>query len=362
MRECFRTEYFEIDRLEKLVIMSDREKGLAKAVSEVLPNAKYSHCCQYIAANIQSRFGINCRKLFWSTAYARTKAEFDTAIDTILKESRPIATCLHSIPAETWATYTFPLPRYSHITSNIVESLNGTWKHLRHLSPLRLLGSIWSSVMETFCERRERAQTSPDLTNHAKAGFEVRYEKCRRYRAIPADESIVQVIDDNGKDWIVDLERRTCTCLMFQEHGGRCSHAIMAARARRLDPYILFSDAFTLSTYRYTYQASIHPVTVRDLEPGPGCLPPLISKRRGHPKTTRIRKQKRPHKKKTKCSNLWYRQEGHNKRSCRTANDNMAPEQGEESDPVVEAEDVSEAIIFDVPIRRRGSRERRRRE
>src|SRR3981081_3154462 len=88
---------------------------------------------------------------------------------------------------------------------------------------------------------------------------------------------------------------------MFQEHGGPCTHAIMAARARRVDPYTLFSNAFTLSTYRYTYQASIHPVIVRDLEPGPGCLPPLISKKRGRPKTTRIRKQER-HQKKKKCS------------------------------------------------------------
>jgi hypothetical protein len=63
-----------------------------------------------------------------------------------------------------------------------------------------LLGSIWPSVMETFCERRERVQTSPDLTNQAKARFEARYEKCRRYRAIPTDESIVQVIDDGRKD------------------------------------------------------------------------------------------------------------------------------------------------------------------
>jgi hypothetical protein len=54
--------------------------------------------------------------------------------------------------------------------------------------------------METFCERQERVQTSSDLTNQAKAGFEARYKKYRRYRAIPADESIVQVIDDSGKD------------------------------------------------------------------------------------------------------------------------------------------------------------------
>lgn len=53
--------------------------------------------------------------------YARTKAEFDAAINGILKESKPAAAYLRLIPAETWATYAFPLPRYGHITSNIVR-------------------------------------------------------------------------------------------------------------------------------------------------------------------------------------------------------------------------------------------------
>ena len=104
--------------------------------------------------------------------------------------------------------------------------------------------------METFCERQERPQTNPDLTNQAKAGFEARYEKSRRYRVIPADESIVQIIDEEGKDQIVDLERRSCMCLIFQEYGGPCGHAIMAARARRVNPYALFDTAFTFLTYR----------------------------------------------------------------------------------------------------------------
>ena len=148
---------------------------------------------------------------------------------------------------------------------------------------------------------------------------------------------------------------------MFQEHGGPCAHAIMAAIARRVDPYTLFSDVFTLSAYLYTYQAPMHPVIVRDLEPGPGCLPPLISKK-GRRKTKRIREQERSQKKKTKCSNLCCRQEGHNKRSRRTANDDIVLEQGQQSDPETEAEEASEAINVEAPIRRRGSRERRRRE
>jgi hypothetical protein len=245
--DCLQSEHFEIDQQENLVLMSDREKGLAKAVDEILPNANHSHCCQHIAANIQSRFGITCRKLFWAAAYDRTKGDFDTAIDALLKESTPAASYLLSIPAETWACHAFPVPRYGHITSNIVESLNGTWKHLRHLPPLRLLSGIWSSVMETFCERRERVQNSIELTNQAKAGFDARYEKSRRYRAIPADENIVQVMDEEGKDWIVDLEKRTCTCFMFQEYGGPCGHAIITAtRTKRQCTQLVYE---TLSQY-----------------------------------------------------------------------------------------------------------------
>jgi hypothetical protein len=48
----------------------------------------------------------------------------------------------------------------------------------------------------------------------------------------------------------------------------------------------------------------MYPVIVRNLEPGPGCLPPLISKKRGRPKTTRIRKQDSYRRKKARCSNL----------------------------------------------------------
>jgi hypothetical protein len=71
-------------------------------------------------------------------------------------------------------------------------------------------------------------------------------------------------------------------------------------------------------------------------------------KKKGPSETTGIRKRERQQKKKTKCSNPWCRQEGHNKRSCRTVNDSRVLAEREESD--IEAE--AEAIVVDVPIRR----------
>jgi len=61
---------------------------------------------------------------------------------------------------------------------------------------------------------------------------------------------------------------------------------------------------------------------------------------------------------------LWYRQEGHIRRSCRTANDSRISTQGEDSDTGAEAEAEidAETIVGEIPMRRRGSRERRGRE
>jgi hypothetical protein len=46
------------------------------------------------------------------------------------------------IPPVTYAIFAFPLPRYGHLTSNIIESLNSAWKPIRSYSPLQLLLAI----------------------------------------------------------------------------------------------------------------------------------------------------------------------------------------------------------------------------
>jgi len=69
----------------KLVMMSDREKGLKKAIATVFPDAVQSHYYQHIAANIQSRFDIKAREAFWPMAYARTRAQYDKALTDLIK-------------------------------------------------------------------------------------------------------------------------------------------------------------------------------------------------------------------------------------------------------------------------------------
>jgi hypothetical protein len=53
--------------------MSDCEKGIATVLEKVYLLAFYRYCCQYIADNIQTKFGNTCRPLFWACAVVGKK-------------------------------------------------------------------------------------------------------------------------------------------------------------------------------------------------------------------------------------------------------------------------------------------------
>jgi hypothetical protein len=65
---------------EEFIFMSDREKGLSSAISTVFPSAFQAKCCQHISDNVQQRYGIKCKPLFWNCAYAKTKNQFQVFI------------------------------------------------------------------------------------------------------------------------------------------------------------------------------------------------------------------------------------------------------------------------------------------
>jgi hypothetical protein len=65
---------------------------------------------------------------------------------------------LCSIPAELWAVAHFPGTRYSHLTSNIAESVNKILCEDRLLSITELLDTIWHCVIADCASRLQEAQ------------------------------------------------------------------------------------------------------------------------------------------------------------------------------------------------------------
>jgi hypothetical protein len=83
--------------------MSDREKGIPKALDTVFPEADQAYCCQYIADNIKARYGIKYVLLFWKCARAKTEAKFNKVLAAIVVQSMDAGNYIQGIPYKYWA-------------------------------------------------------------------------------------------------------------------------------------------------------------------------------------------------------------------------------------------------------------------
>ncbi|KAL0347673.1 UNVERIFIED_CONTAM: hypothetical protein Scaly_1783300 [Sesamum calycinum] len=124
--------------------------------------------------------------------------------------------------------------------------------------------------------------------------------------------------------FVVDLEKKTCTCGMFQLTGLPCCHACAAIGSKRskLEDYV--DDCYTKSTYLKVYSEIIHAVPgakdyiTTSFEP---FKPPHMKKKRGRPKKLRRKGPDELQSTSTRkglthtCSKCL--KTGHNKESCK---------------------------------------------
>jgi hypothetical protein len=74
------SKWFPALQLENSVFMSDREKGLDKALQQVFPRGLSSFCCKYIEGNLTAAYGIKCTSPFWCCVRAKTEEQFLEAL------------------------------------------------------------------------------------------------------------------------------------------------------------------------------------------------------------------------------------------------------------------------------------------
>lgn len=346
--------------LENHTFISDREKGIAQAISEQFEHSIHLHCCQHIADNIQQRFGNKVRPLFWQAARAKTRDLFESKMEAIRAQSKAAFTYLKAINKTLWTTAYRSYPRYGHDTSNIIESINSSWEEIRQLPPLLAMDAIYSKCMKMVYDRLHKPQKSPLLADIPMAKFQVRLKASQRYYVSPSSNGIYQVqIPESGKKYIVNLADKECDCKSFYEYQSPCTHGIAAAKYQAEDPLSFFFKAYSTRAYRKTYSHPLPPISVEDLLVDDSIKPPTLRKQAGRPRTKRIRKGEWQ-RKQTRCSNCldW----GHNKRSCRgqpvsngrrerardwlaeVVNGELEASSGEEEDQESENEDQNDEI------------------
>ncbi len=101
--------------------------GLEPALAVEFSHAIHAYCCYHLCENLMKfHSGGEVRDLFWKAAKARSEIQFTEYLNRIRKLHKAAAEYLDQIPRQHWAKYAIPGPRYSHLTSNIAESMNSS--------------------------------------------------------------------------------------------------------------------------------------------------------------------------------------------------------------------------------------------
>ena len=277
-----------------LVILSDREKGLALSVESVLPKCHHSFCLYHIGKNIKTKFRSNYNPDIFKAARATTIDGFKSAMDLIEAKDSRVFDYLNQIPKENWAEAYFGKCRYGNLTSNIAEAMNSSLLKIRNLHPFELVYEFVNSTYDNF---KKKFATYKDMSDLFPPYFKKKIlpmiEESRHLRVLYTDDNdIYRVSKDNSSSIfkIVDIKKRTCTCTFMQHNGFPCSHMMTCIflRGERLEDHI--ENHFKLANLKLAYSTCFKFCDIELLETK--TMEPMIKiRKRGRPKKKRVRSE-----------------------------------------------------------------------
>ncbi|KAA0052274.1 Ulp1-like peptidase [Cucumis melo var. makuwa] len=141
---------------------------------------------------------------------------------------------LNDVGIAQWSRVHCPGRRYNMMTTNIAKSMNSILKEPRDLPIASFLENVRALLQRWFWERREEGiKVTSTLTKWAELVIQKKQEGALTMKVNPIDCYQFHVKDLDKED-VVNLQTKECTCKEFQAEQLPCSHAIAAARDRRL--------------------------------------------------------------------------------------------------------------------------------
>ncbi|KAL3636861.1 hypothetical protein CASFOL_019160 [Castilleja foliolosa] len=279
---------------ENLVIVSDRHQSIKNAVQQVFGSeAVHGICAFHVRQNIK-HYKQNVVSLYQQAAYTYSPEMFIKLMTHLKKLNAKAHDDLIQAGAERWARSQCPVRRFNFMTSNSAESLNGRLSWARKLPVCSLFEAIRHLLQDWFVVRRDAA---------VKNEIEVSIE-CNK-RLVESGELAAKMeverlggqifhLKDGTRNYVVDLDKRTCTCNVFQVDLLPCSHAIKAISEDNQSLYSYVHAYYKTDTLRKLWSPIIMPVAHPNEWDLPEEIsssiikPPIVTRGPGRPRFHRV--------------------------------------------------------------------------
>ena len=244
-------------------IMSDRQKGLIKAVNTVFPNCPVRYCLRHIYANFQTAGfrGEDLKKCMDNASYSFTQHGFDLAMAEMKKQCEPAWAWLSKIPVHTWARWAMDTNcKTDLVVNNLSEVFNRYILDVRSKPIVTMLVGIYDKQIVRFDEKRHGAETSKwEITPHYAEKLELMKKYSRDCVPKRSDDGLWQVKSGDNTH-AVNLDMYTCSCRKWDLTGLPCNHAVAAIYAARMHPEDFVSEFFKKPMYSTSYRPIFYPV------------------------------------------------------------------------------------------------------
>ncbi|KAL8057364.1 hypothetical protein ABFX02_04G179850 [Erythranthe guttata] len=312
-----------------LTFVSDRDKGLEKAVHEIFENAHHGysmyHLIESFKRNLKGPFQGEGRGVlpgkFLSAAHALRQSVFKKFTEQIKQISPSAYDWVTQVEPEHWTSLSFRGEQYNYIIQNVAEPYTKLMDEIKESTLMQKIEALIYMISEVINTRRiSSSNWTAKLTPSKEKMVQGEALKAHRLRLFISSDVLFEVHDESTH--VVNIEKLECTCLEWKGTSGiPCRHAIAALNSSGKGVYDYCSKYFTVESYQLTYRESINPI--------PGIGLPLVKEDAEsddvkvlppapRPASEQKKEQSKiedPDKRTVTCSKC--KEPGHNKASCK---------------------------------------------
>ncbi|XP_049386596.1 uncharacterized protein LOC125850800 [Solanum stenotomum] len=356
---------------ENVTFISDMQKGLLNAVTNVCPQANHRWCVRHIEANWSKNYRSGeLKKLLWWCAWSTYEEEFKDQLTKMGELNKKAAKSLVSYPPEKWCRAYFDTKcKNFMVDNNFTESFNSWIVEARQKPIIKMLEEIRVKVMIMLRKHEAEVKSwknefSPHAT-HLFNDYRIIAQRCKVEFNGGCGYEVTEGVDRHS----INIELKRCSCRVWDLSGIPCPHAIKAFIHKKIDPIAEIHWWYSKEAYLMVYKHKIEPVRGENfwkIEPHHAMEPPTLSKMVGRPKMKRTREKDEAKNRQGVWSASrkgmlmtcgYCGKPNHNRRKCPLLNDKhedvfQDEENSQESHNVslTESENTQESVCFFIPV------------
>jgi len=254
---------------------------------------------RHLVKNFQKRFrGEVFERNLWPASRCYRQTTHDRHWNEMDKACPKATRWLQDNHKQLWARCKFSTAsKCDYVTNNIAETFNSWIREEKSLPVVELMDKIRQLIMERFCTRMQLLSKFSAF-KILPAVMKELHNKSRNLKYnIHKSGPMVGEVGGVNKDlvpwrFIVDLDKRECTCRGWQLTGLPCVHALAFIGTRRVDLEDYVDHYYSVDMFKAAYATPVPPMPSKDewekLNLGFNLLPPKCNRAAGRPRKRRI--------------------------------------------------------------------------